>query len=97
MLLWSHHQMGLYQMHSQPVHTSYIERALWQFSHPPPAFANKHSPHAWKKPKYGVKVQFADGPSLAPILDATDTEFIQEIVGVLYTMHMLLTARCSWH
>jgi len=72
--------MGLHQMHGQPIHAQLHQ--MIRFSHPPPVHA-EHLPHAWQKSKYGTKVQFADGPSLAPILDATDTKRNQEIVSVL--------------
>jgi len=67
-------------MHGQPIHAQ-LHRMI-RFSHPPPVHV-EHLPHAWQKSKYGTKVQFADGPSLAPILDATDTKRNQEIVSVL--------------
>jgi len=60
----------------------YIECTLLCFSHPPPAHT-EHSPHAWQKPKYRAKVQFANCPSTAPILDAVNTKCIHEIVGIL--------------
>jgi len=74
----------------------YIECTLLCFSHPPPA-CPEHSLHAWQKPKYRAKVQYADPPTTAPFLDAADTKCIQEVVGVLlyYTCTMdstLLTA-----
>jgi len=67
----------------------YIKCTLLRFSHSKPMHI-KHSLHAWQKPKYGTKVQFADLPSISPCLDAMDTKCIQEIVGVLlYYVHAI--------
>ncbi len=60
----------------------YIEWALLHFSHLPPT-QPEHSPHAWQKPNYGAKVQYADQPTTAPILNATDTKQVQEVMGML--------------
>ena len=60
----------------------YIERSLQRFQHPPPT-RPQHSPHAWQKPTYGAKTQFAPEPDTAPALDAKDTKHVQEVLGTL--------------
>jgi hypothetical protein len=60
----------------------YIARALQRFSHPTPT-KPQHSPHAWKKPSYGDKVQYAPDTDNSPALDAKDTKHVQEILGTL--------------
>jgi hypothetical protein len=51
----------------------YIERALQRFQHPTPS-RPEHAPHAWQKPIYGAKTQYAPGPDSAPAIDAADTK-----------------------
>ena len=60
----------------------YIERALLRFAHPHPP-KPQHSPHAWTKPNYGAKTQFAPPDDTSDELPATDKTRIQEIIGVL--------------
>jgi hypothetical protein len=60
----------------------YIERALQRFQHPTPS-RPEHAPHAWQKPIYGAKTQYAPGPDSAPAIDATDTKRLQEVLGTL--------------
>jgi len=60
----------------------YIDRALKQFQHPQPK-QPEHAPHAWQKPTYGAKTQFAPEPDPTPALDATDTKWVQEVIGIL--------------
>jgi hypothetical protein len=60
----------------------YIERALQRFTHPPPT-RPQHSPHAWTKPDYGAKMQYAIPADESPPLDAADTKRVQEILGTL--------------
>ena len=58
----------------------YVERALQRFAHPNPT-RQQHSPHAWQRPKYGNKVQYAPDEDNSPILDAADKKKVQEVVG----------------
>jgi len=68
---------------------SYIECTLLCFSHLPP-MQPEHSLHAWQKPSYGAKVQYADQPTMAPILDTANTNQIQEVMGMLlYYAHTM--------
>jgi hypothetical protein len=60
----------------------YIARALQRFSHPPPA-KPQHSPHAWQKPSYGDKIQYAPDSDTSPALDSKETKLVQEILGTL--------------
>jgi len=60
----------------------YIDRALKRFQHPHPR-RPEHSPHAWQKPNYGAKTQFAPDPDATPALDASDCKRVQEVIGVL--------------
>jgi hypothetical protein len=60
----------------------YIDRALQRFSHPTPS-KPQHSPHAWQKPTYGTKVQYAPDPDSSPALDASDIKRVQEVLGTL--------------
>ena len=43
----------------------------------------QHSPHAWTKPIYGAKIQYAEPDNESPLLNAADTKCIQEILGTL--------------
>jgi hypothetical protein len=58
----------------------YIERALLRFKHEAPA-RPELSPHAWTKPVYGAKVQYATAPDTSEPLDAADTKRLQEVLG----------------
>ena len=60
----------------------YIERALQRFQHPPPT-RSQHSPHAWQKPDYGAKTQYAPTPDETPALDASDRNHVQTVLGTL--------------
>jgi len=60
----------------------YIDQALKCFQHPQPR-QPEHAPHAWQKPTYGAKTQFAPEPDATPALDAADTKCVQEVIGVL--------------
>ena len=60
----------------------YIECALQHFTHPPP-MCPQHLPHAWTKPIYGAKIQYAEPIDDLPLLDAANTKCIQEILGTL--------------
>jgi hypothetical protein len=61
----------------------YIARALQRFSHLPPT-KPQHSPHAWQKPSYGDKVQYAPDHDTSPALDSKEIKLIQEILGILF-------------
>jgi len=60
----------------------YIERALQRFKHPKPTRA-QDSPHAYQKPMYGAKTQYAPSADETPALDAADQKRVQEVLGVL--------------
>ena len=60
----------------------YIERALQRFQHPTPS-TPEFAPHAWKKPNYGAKMQFAQGPDTSEPLNAANINLIQQILGTL--------------
>jgi hypothetical protein len=60
----------------------YIARALQRFSHLPPT-KPQHSPHAWQKPSYGDKIQYAPDSNTSPALDSKETKLVQEILGTL--------------
>jgi len=60
----------------------YSERALKRVQHPDPQ-RPEHSPHAWQRPTYGTKTQFAPEPDTTPVLDAADRTRVQEVIGVL--------------
>jgi hypothetical protein len=60
----------------------YIEHALQRFQHPATA-RPQYTPHAWQAPTYGAKVQYATTDDNAPLLNATDTKQIQEVLGTL--------------
>jgi hypothetical protein len=47
----------------------YVEKALQRFSHPPPT-RPQHSPHAWSRPDYEAKTQFAAPPNDSPPTDS---------------------------
>ena len=58
----------------------YVERALQRFQHAAPS-QPEHSPHAWQKPIYGAKTQYAPPDDISTPLDAADTKRVQEILG----------------
>lgn len=60
----------------------YIDRALQRFAHTKPR-RPEHSPHAWQKPQYGARVQYAQLEASEVFLDAANVKRVQEVVGVL--------------
>jgi hypothetical protein len=65
----------------------YIAHALQHFSHPPPT-KPQHYPHAWQKPSYGDKIQYAPDSDTSPALNSKETKLVQEILGtLLYYAH----------
>jgi hypothetical protein len=60
----------------------YIDRALQRFAHPTPT-KPQPLPHAWARPHYGAKQQFAPADDITAELPAADKTRIQEIIGVL--------------
>jgi hypothetical protein len=60
----------------------YIDRALQRFAHCDPT-KPEYSPHAWQKPNYGAKVQYASHDEGAILVDSADTKRIQEVLGTL--------------
>jgi hypothetical protein len=58
----------------------YVSKALHRFNHPPPT-RPQHAPHQWTTPAYGSKVQLAQLPSTAPLLDKKGTTRVQAIAG----------------
>jgi len=60
----------------------YVERALQRFNHPKPT-RQQHAPHAWQKPKYGAKTQYATLPDNSEPLQSIDTKYVQEVLGTL--------------
>jgi hypothetical protein len=59
----------------------YIPAALARFQHPMPKYPT-HSPHFFRAPVYGAKVQYADNPPDSPLLNAKERTHIQQIIGV---------------
>jgi hypothetical protein len=60
----------------------YVAQALHKFQHPTPSRA-QHAPHAWTRPVYGAKIQYADVPDDSALLPAADIKRVQQIVGTL--------------
>jgi len=60
----------------------YIERALTRFEHPTPT-RPQHSPHAWQKPQYGAKKQYAIPDDESPPLSPAERTRVQEVLGTL--------------
>ena len=60
----------------------YIERAIQRFQHAPPT-RPQHAPHAWQKPNYGAKTQYAETEDTTAPLDAAGTKRVQEVLGTL--------------
>jgi hypothetical protein len=60
----------------------YIERALQRFEHSSPS-RPQHAPHAWVKPVYGARMQYAPSDDTSPALDAKDIKRVQEVLGTL--------------
>jgi hypothetical protein len=61
--------------------SSYVEKALKCFQHPPP-IVPQDQPHQHVKKMYGVKVQPANPLNTSPPLDKAGKKFIQEVTGV---------------
>jgi hypothetical protein len=60
----------------------YVAAALHKFQHPPPIKA-QDAPHAWNKPVYGSKVQYAADEDDSDLLAPKAITWIQQIVGTL--------------
>ena len=60
----------------------YIVHALQCFQHPMPTH-KQHSPHAWQKPQYGAKTQFAPSLDTLPTLDASNSKRVQDVLSTL--------------
>jgi hypothetical protein len=58
----------------------YVECALQHFQHTVIS-QPEHTPHAWQKPTYGAKTQYAPPEDTSAPLDATDTKRVQEVLG----------------
>jgi hypothetical protein len=58
----------------------YTQNTLQRFTHPVPT-RPQHSPHAWKAPAFGAKIQYADPTSLT--LEANGIHCLQQINGTL--------------
>jgi hypothetical protein len=48
-----------------------------------PRRKSQHAPHAWQKPSYGDKIQYAPDHDTSPALDSKETKLVQEILGTL--------------
>jgi hypothetical protein len=60
----------------------YIKDALHKFQHPLPKLP-QYTPHNWKVPAYGQRIQYAPLPDAAPPATAAEITRAQEIVGTL--------------
>jgi hypothetical protein len=76
----------------------YIERVLQRFKHSPPA-RRQDSPHAWQKPAFGAKVQFAPEPDNSPgqLSMQTTTKRSKKSSAVSFSTPEPLTIPCSQH
>jgi hypothetical protein len=59
---------------------TYVARALKQFQHPEPTHP-QHSPHAWQKPNYGARTQYATPNGTTLFLDIKDAKRVQEVLS----------------
>ena len=60
----------------------YVEQALQRFQHA--ALSRpEYSPHAWQKPTYGTKTQYAPPEDTSASLNAVDTKHVHEVFGTL--------------
>ena len=60
----------------------YIKHLLKRLNHPTPS-TPVHAPHEWQAPIYGKHRQYTKDPDSLPLLDETDTKFVQTVVGAL--------------
>ena len=60
----------------------YVDNALHKFSHPEPE-QPEDAPHAWNRPTYGAKIQYAETPSTADTLTQPAITRIQQVIGTL--------------
>ena len=59
----------------------YVERALTGNAHPFKDAPKEDSPHVWRKPNYGQKVQYAKTADDSPLLDKKAKKKVQSIIG----------------
>ena len=74
----------------------YINRALSRFAHDNNGIS-EDSPQAWRRPKYGSKIIYADLPDTSPVLDDKTKTYIQAVIGTLlyYGRAIDLTFLCA--
>ena len=58
----------------------YVAKALNQFQHEKPK-RRQDSPYPWTPPKYGAKVQYAEGEDESPPLGKEEKRFVQQVTG----------------
>ena len=46
----------------------YVKKVLKKFQHPTP-LQPQFSPHAWNRPTFGARIQYATKPDSSPLLD----------------------------
>ena len=63
----------------------YVTAALQRFRHQLKN-TRQSSPHHHVPPTYGIRVQFAEPEDDTPLLPEERLKFVQQVVGVFYTM-----------
>jgi hypothetical protein len=71
MILRTHHQVGLREMESPPLHAGVRQKALNRFQPPPPA-KQQDQPYPYVKPNYGAKKQHSQEDDNAPALNKAE-------------------------
>jgi hypothetical protein len=60
----------------------YIKKLLERLNHQTPP-KPIHAPHEWQVPVYGKHRQYVKDPDTTPLLDKSDTKYVQSVVGAL--------------
>ena len=60
----------------------YLKEALHKLQHHKPPHP-QNSPHAWKSPTYGAKIQYANYTDHSPLLPPNSIHLVQHIVGTI--------------
>ena len=58
----------------------YVPTALQKFQ-PKQQISPQHAPHRWTPPNYGQRIQYAKSPDTEPVLNKTETTYIQSVTG----------------
>jgi hypothetical protein len=81
-ILRTHHQVGLRETESPPLHAGVRQKRPSPASNPPPPAKRQDQPYPHVKPNYGAKKQYSQEEDNAPALNKEEKKFIQEVCRV---------------